>query len=88
MDENTSAVTVAAALISKDSKNQRGAQEHLTKLGVQTSLSGYDLTNIIIGGAVNIGKEGREARNGDVLGEQVELRDPIPDFSLWSELWT
>lgn len=51
-------------------------------LGKQTSLTSYELTNIVIGSAVDVRKEGGEARNGDVLGEQVELRDPIPDFRL------
>lgn len=56
--------------------------ETAATLRKQTSLSSYELTNIVIGSAVDVRKEGGEARNGDVLGEQVELRDPIPDFSL------
>ena len=80
--ENTSAATVTAALISEGSKNQRGAWELVSGLGIRTSLPCYELTNIVVGSAVDVRKAGGEARNGDVLGEQVELRDPIPDFSL------
>lgn len=59
-----------------------------TALEVPTRLSRDDLTNIVIVRAVDVRKQRREARNGDVLREQVELGDSVPDLSLWSKLST
>lgn len=55
-------------------------------VGIRTRFSGYDLTNIMIGSAMDVRIEGGETRNGDVLGKQVEFRDPVPDLRLWREL--
>ena len=43
---------------------------------------------MMIGRAMDVRKERREARNGDVLREQVELRDSVPDLSFRSKLST
>ena len=54
--------------------------------GVPTALPSYELTNIVRGRAMDVREERGEARNTDILGEQVELGDPIPCFSLGREL--
>lgn len=75
---------MAAALISEGAENQREQLD--ISLGVPTSLPGYELTNFVVGSAVDVWKEGGEAWNGDVLGEQVEVWNPIPDFGFGCEL--
>lgn len=56
--------------------------------GIPTALASYELTNIVSGRAMDVREERGEARNTDILGEQVELRDPIPCFRLGRELGT
>lgn len=53
-----------------------------------TTFAGNQLTNLTIGRAVGVGVDGREARNSDVLSEEVELGDSVPGGGLIRELFT
>ncbi len=51
-----------------------------------TPFSERDLTYRLIGGAMGLGKLGRQSRNGNVSGKHVEFWDVIPDFGFRSKL--
>lgn len=54
--------------------------------GRRTTLAGYELADLAAVGAVDVGEEGGEAGNGDVLRQEVEFGDSIPNFGLGREL--
>jgi hypothetical protein len=52
----------------------------------RTTLAGYELADLAALSAVDVGEEGGEAGNGDVLRQEVEFRDSVPNFGLGREL--
>lgn len=52
----------------------------------RTTLAGYELADIAAVGAMDVGEEGREAGNGDVLRQEVEFGDSVPNIALGGEL--
>ena len=80
--EKARAVIVDAALIS-EAIISRWPQ---VQTDLRTTFACYDLTDFSIRGTVNIGISRRKAGYGDILRQQVELGNAIPDFTLGAKL--
>lgn len=57
-----------------------------SRIGCRTTFACHELADLLVGGTMDVWIEWRKAGNGDVLGEEVEFGDPVPDIALGSEL--
>lgn len=55
--------------------------------GIDLGFTGDQLADLVVLGAMDIGEDRREARDGDVASEQIEFRDVPPGLSFWLKLF-
>jgi hypothetical protein len=86
----TRAATVLAALISENDsgRNQFCVSSRFNYTVVRTRLAGDKLAYLAVLRAVRLREKRRESRDGDVVLEEIELRDAVPDLCFRSELRT